>query len=128
MWAKTTNDNNTEELYYNLISHMIQYKTYYFEQTDKTILDESLFQEFILRCIGETVSPQMEKALRIEMKIKLGKKYSWCFNPEKDKESKTITKYVFKNSSGGPINNPKNNKIDLVNISETPSIIEFDDE
>lgn len=126
MWAKTTNDSNTEELYYNLLSHMVQYKTYYFKHTDKTILDESLFQEFILRCVGETVSPQMEKALRIELKMKLGKKYSWCFNPEKD--AKVVTKYVFKNSSGGPINNVKNNKIDLLSVSTTGSIIEFDDE
>lgn len=127
MWAKTTNDENTEELYYSIISHMIRYKTMYFEKTNKTILDESLFQEFILRCVGETVSPQMEKALRIEMKMKLGKKYSWCFNPEKDRETKTVVKYVFKNSSGGLINNAKNNKIDLLSVPTT-SMIEFDDE
>ena len=34
----------------------------------KTIFDKSLFQEFIMKCIGNTVTPQMEQQLRIEKK------------------------------------------------------------
>jgi hypothetical protein len=113
MRARTTNDTNTKELYYGLIANIIKLKTFYFEKTNKTIINKSLFQECVLQCIGESLSPQMEKAIRIEMKIKSGKKYSWYFNPEIDKDVKSSIQYIFKNSSGEPINNPNNYKINL---------------
>ena len=113
MKAKSNNDNNTKNLYYTIISHMTEMKNYYFLRTKKTIFDDSLFQEFILRCVGDTASAQMEKANRIDKKIKAGKKYSWSYNPANEKNKNNNERYVFKNSSGNPINNEKNNKIDL---------------
>lgn len=113
MRARTNNDHNTKNLYYTLISHMIELKNYYLERTNKNIFDESLFQEFILRCVGETTTPHMEKAVRIERKIKAGKKYSWSYNPANERDRNSEGKYEFKNSSGNPIKNVKNLKIDL---------------
>jgi hypothetical protein len=113
MRARTNNDNNTKNLYYTLISHMIELKNYYFARTKKTIFDVSLFQEFILRCVGETTTAQMEKQTRVEKKIKAGKKYSWSFNPLNERDRNNDARYQFKNSSGNPINNDKNMKIDL---------------
>lgn len=113
MRARTKGDNNNKNLYITLISHMIEMRKFYFDKTKKTIFDESIFQEFIIRCVGETTTPQMEKAIRIDKKILAGKKYSWSYNPAKEQDKNNERKYLFKNSSGNPINNDKNKKIDL---------------
>lgn len=118
MRARTNNDQNTKNLYYTMISHLIEMKNYYFKQSGKTIFDSSLFQEFVLRCEGETNTPQMEKANRIEKKIKAGKRYSWSYNPANEKDRASDARYVFKNSSGNPINNDRNMKIDLKAIGD----------
>ena len=117
MKARAYNDDNTKNIYYTMISHMTDMKTYYLNKTNKTIFDESLFQEFVLRCVGHMLTPQMEKAERIEKKIKSGKKYSWNYNPEIDKNRENLTKYVFKNSSGNAISNEKNKKINMESIT-----------
>jgi hypothetical protein len=111
MRARTNNDLNTKNLYYTMISHTIDMKNYYFGKTGKTIFDESLFQEFILRCVGMTYTPQMEKAIRFEKRMKHGKRISWSFNPKIDTDHENV--YTFKNSSGNPIKNDKNKKINL---------------
>ncbi len=128
MKARTDNDINTKNLYYTIISHMIDMKNYYLKKTKKTIFDESLFQEFIIRCTGSMLSPAMEKQIRIEKKRKAGKKFSWSYNPDNEKDVANDTKYIFMNSSGNPINNEKNMKIDLANTTDVGEIDDINDE
>ena len=128
MRARTNNDHNTKNLYYTLISHMIELKNYYLARTKKTIMDVSLFQEFILRCVGETANVHMEKAIRMEKKMKMGKKYSWSYNPTNERDKNNDNSYVFKNSSGNAINNSKNMKIDLSANFVDEDIDNIDDE
>jgi len=129
MRARTNNDHNTKNLYYTLISHMIELKNYYLERTKKNIFDDSLFQEFVLRCVGETTTPHMEKEIRVDKKIKAGKKYSWSYNPSNERDRANDTKYQFKNSSGNQINNVKNMKIDLTsNYIDDEDIDNINDE
>lgn len=111
--AKTNDDNNSKNVYYTMLSHMTQLRNYYLNKNNKTIFDEGLFQEFVLRCIGETTTAQMEKAIRISKKKKANKRYHWNYDPENERDRTSDNNYVFKNSSGNPINNPKNRKIDL---------------
>lgn len=124
MRARTNDDQNTKNLHYIMISHMIDMKNYFQKRTGKTIMDESLFGEFILRCIGSTNTAKMEKAIRIEKKIKAGKKFTWGYNPANERDRNNENRYSFKNSSGNPIKNDKNKKIDL---SKNYSDEEIDD-
>lgn len=110
--ARTNNDNNTKNVYYTMLSHIIEMRNYFFATQKKTIYDNSMFQEFVMRCTGYTESLQMEKALRIERKKKLGKMYSFRYVPATD-IGKNLGRHMFKNSSGNEIQNPKNIKIDL---------------
>jgi hypothetical protein len=119
MRARTNNDKNTTNLYYTMISHIIDMKEYYFAKTGKTIFDASLFQEFVLKCIGFTNTLRMETAIRIEKRIKARKKPSWSYNPKADRGDRGDV-YVFKNSSGNPINKERNKKIDLSSTGTCP--------
>lgn len=111
--ARVIDDRNTMNIYYTLISQMIELRNTFFAKSKKTFLNESLFQEFVLKCVGTTVTAQMEKANRIDKKMKAGKRYSWGYNPSNEKDRNNESKYVFKNSSGNPINNERNRKINL---------------
>ena len=124
MKARTDNDQNTKNLYYTVISHITDMKKYYFEKTKKTIFDDSLFKEFILRCAGNTMTPQMEKTIRMDKKKKAGKRYAWNYAPENDKGRESDVRYIFKNSSGNPIRNEKNKKISLTESQSTDNDVD----
>ena len=126
MKARTNNDLNKKNLYYVMISHITIMKNYYLDNEKKTIFDKSLFEEFILTCAGETNSAQMERAIKIDKKIIAGKKLSWRYNPANPRDVSNNSKYVFKNSSGNPINNDKNKHINLTSI-ENKIINEYDE-
>ena len=121
MKARANNDQNKKNLYYTIISHSIDMKNYYFDKTKKTIFDKNLFQEFILTCTGETNSAQMERQIRMDKKIKAGKKFTWSYNPANVKDQNNDSKYVFRNSSGNSINNDKNKRIDLNSTDDNES-------
>jgi hypothetical protein len=124
MYARTRNDNESRELYYLLMSKMMQMKKYHRQKTQKSILMESLFQEFIMKCLGETFSPRMDKELRVERKKKEGKKYSFRYDPSSEKDREREVNYRFKNSSGNKINNENNLKLDKLGKMEENDDIE----
>lgn len=115
MKARTDGNHNDKHLYFTIISHMIETRNYFFEQNKKDIFSDSLFQEFITKCIGDMLRPQVEKAKRIERRRKAGKRYTWSYNPDNENDRNNNSNYFFKNSSGNFIRNEKNRKIDLTN-------------
>jgi hypothetical protein len=109
--ARVDGDDNTKNLYYTLLSHLIDMKEYFYEKNKKlNIFNESLFQDFVVDCKGITMPPDREKRLEIERKKKLGKPYNYKYEPSTGiKEPETT--YRFANSSGNPIINEKNLKL-----------------
>jgi hypothetical protein len=99
-----------KDTYYAMNSQIITMKDYYLKNNKKTLIDDGLFQEFQVRCIGNMETPQMERQKRIKKKIKAGKRFTYNYNPEKDRD-RTEGVYRFKNTSGNQINNPKQFKI-----------------
>jgi hypothetical protein len=97
--------------YHNMVtSHLIQMRNYYLEKNKKNIFDDTLFQEFVTECVGETLDPIRETVLvrrsrYIEKKFPIIYKY----NPETDKNSKSV--FRFPNTSGNPIQKDANFKI-----------------
>jgi hypothetical protein len=117
MRAKTNKESMLMNIYYQLISHMTDMKNYYLKTNNKTIFDDGLFKEFSPKCIGITNTAAMERVIRIDEKMKKSKKFSWSYNPASEKDRQNDIKYVFKNSSGNPINNERNMKIVLEKTS-----------
>jgi hypothetical protein len=112
MYAKTYNDHKSKNLYYTLMSHMIEMRQYYFKKNNKDIFDDTLFQEFVLNCTGDTASPTRERQERIQKKKEAGKSsYTWNYYPDGNSKKDISSNYIFANSAGGPINNKRNRKI-----------------
>lgn len=116
MKARADNDQHTKNTHYTIISHLIEMRKWYLDKVGKTNFDDTIFKDFILECRGSMLTPKMEKAIRSEKTFKSGKK-TFKYNPdnEKDRENKFV--WRFKNTSGNPIRNESNRKIDL-NLNE----------
>jgi len=116
-------DNNKERMNYcNIMtSHLIEARNYHFKKENKTMFDETLFQEYIPDCVGETMDPMRENRLVKDQKYKEGKRGDSLFFRYKPEEGKRdeISNYKFANSSGNPIKNLKNIRINNIEGMDT---------
>jgi hypothetical protein len=106
--SRTNNDDETKDLYYAFCSQIISMRNYYLEENHKTILDKTIFKEFIVSGVGETIQPEREKLMLIESKKKQHKRYAFRYEPGVDGVKEPDVGYIFANSSGNKITNPKN--------------------
>jgi len=96
-----------EKFWYIALSHCIQMRNDYFVKYKKTFLDDTIFREFILRCIGEEIGAKKSKKLRIEKRKLQKKPLVWRYIPS-EKYIETPPKFIFNNLSGNEIKNPHN--------------------
>jgi hypothetical protein len=105
------------------------FRNNYFKKNNKTIYDDTIFQEFVIECIGETIMPEKERKLLIQLRKKLGKPYVFRYEPGESKHPKN---YVFLNSSGNHIKKEINLKLTEKNrnikIEDEPEMEEVNDE
>lgn len=120
--AHVNKDSDTKNLYYNFLAHLIGMRNYYFTNTEKNFLDDTLFREFTTDCVGHTIQPEKQRKLLIESRKKNNKKLTFIYEPV-DGITEPEISYVFANSSGNYINNENNryirfDKIDHSSISK----------
>lgn len=109
MRSRTENDSNNKDLYYTIVSHMLTMRNTFFKTEKKTFLDESIFQDFTIDCVGEAITPEKQRKLLIESRKKKHTRLTFIYEPIdgiKEPESGN-----FANSSGRDIKNPKNLKL-----------------
>jgi len=99
--VRVDDDNDWNDIIYKYINGLVTFRNYYLEKNKETIYSESIFQGFVIECMGETLAPDRERRLVIEARKKLGKPYVFKYDPS---ISKSPTKYNFMNSSGNQIN------------------------
>lgn len=98
--------------YYNIMtSHLIEIRNYFMRKNNKTMFDDTLFQEFIPSCIGETIDPLRETSMVREARWLANEMVFYKYKPEVKFREDTSTTYRFPNSSGNAINNNKNYRI-----------------
>ncbi len=99
--VRVDDDNDWNDTLYKLINGYVNFRNYYLKKNKKTLYENTLFQGFVLECIGETMDPDREMRLVRKARKKLGKPLVFRYIPE---EGKRPGKYVFLNSSGNTIN------------------------
>lgn len=110
MKARSDNDDGTKDLYMTFISHILEMRQYYFNKYNKNMLSNSLFRDFVLECKGYAVTPEKERAILIEQRKKKNQRVIYAYDPSDGKKDND-NNYIFANSSGNPVNNPKNLKL-----------------
>lgn len=89
-----------------MASNMIDFRIKYLSDTNKTVMDKTPFQEFIVDCIGQAIDPPREYKLNIMRKKEQGKRLVFSYNPDSGATIDTEV-YKFPNSSGNKITNKK---------------------
>lgn len=95
--------------YYNImVSHLIEIRNYYLKTNKKTLLDDTLFQDFMITCIGETSNPIRDTWWLRQKKIEEGKRMMYQYYPDKKQKQ---PEFKFPNTSGNVIRHARNFKI-----------------
>ena len=107
MKARVNDEKETKILHYTIVSHLTMFRNYFFESTKKTFLDVSLFQEFVMGCLGIPYDLKQEKQFAKDKKIKT---FHFTYNPQNKMMDEPLPPQMgqFENTSGNEINNPKN--------------------
>ena len=113
--VRVDEDNQWNDIIYKYINGIVTFRNYYLEIKNFSIYSDSIFQGFVVECIGETVLPERERRLVIEVRKKLGKPYVYKYEAG---VSKNPGNYVFLNSSGNPINLESNKKLLIENLNK----------
>lgn len=101
-----------EKVYINkyniLISHLVELSNYFFNKTNASSMDDTLFQMMVGDCKGCTVDPMRKSRLDRSKKMKAGKAPMFRYTPARGIKDSTSISFSFFNSSGNVVNNIKN--------------------
>ena len=107
------NKNNDESSTMDfLLENIINQRNYYLNKNNKTILDDTPFQEFRIQCQGDTMAPDRKFRLSIAEKLKNRQQIKFRYDPLANNEKFKPEIYNFSNSSGN-INNTSNKILNI---------------
>tara|TARA_B110000037_G_scaffold198683_1_gene237786 strand:+ start:365 stop:1585 length:1221 start_codon:yes stop_codon:yes gene_type:complete len=81
-----------------MLKNIINIRNKYLKNKNKTIIDDTPYQDFIIQCKGSYINSHREWQIGIKKKIKQKKRIKFIYDPSRKKL--TEYKYNFKNSSG----------------------------
>ena len=113
--VRVDDDNNWNDILYKYINGLVTFRNNYLEKHKETIYSDSIFQGFVIDCMGETLAPDRERRLVIEARKKLGKPYVYKYDPS---ISKMPARYKFMNSSGNQITRQSQLRLTKENLSK----------
>lgn len=107
--ARCDNDTETKKTYMFHNSELMRYRNIHVTKKGGEIHDSSLFNYFVIRCVGETALPKRRKQERIESNKAAGKRYVFRYEPRGGTPPQMA--HQFKNSSGNVVRKPKDNVV-----------------
>lgn len=112
-----------KKLFYSvMISHLLELRELYFKENNKTQLSSTVFQSFIVNCMGKTI--MSDRAFRLNMEEKIKKKkgpYRYRYSPNQKRKDPQTANYQFMNTSGNEVNYKKNLRIMTIDIESISS-------
>ena len=107
--VRIDNNNDENDTIYKHINLIVSMRNYYLLTNKKDIYDNTIYESFVIDCIGTQYQPKREKLLA-NIERRKQKKQQFRYEPEyaKDTENDVIINYKFKNTSGNVIKNEKN--------------------
>jgi hypothetical protein len=108
------NRSDDYKLYEHMMKNMLDKRHDYLEKNVMTVVDNSPYREFIMRCVGDSIDSI--RAYRIKMSKKRAEKKatSFRYDPATQRDGFKMPEFTFKNSSG---NEYKNGIMKMFNIN-----------
>ena len=110
MYWRIQENNKYKDLYMSMISNLIKMRNDYLDSKKKNIFEGGIFSDFVIECLGETISARKEQNLRYKENIEKGRPGIFSYKPSQTSKNEAHD-FQFKNSSGNKINNDKNLKL-----------------
>jgi hypothetical protein len=110
---KNKKDQNMQDY---IMYQLITFRNNFFKANNKNILDQTIFEDFKVECLGIPVSPIRKFMLSRRKRKLLPKSAIYPYDPEERRNNYPIDIYSFNNYSGNIINNPKDLIYNLKNI------------
>jgi hypothetical protein len=90
----------------NILGNIVKIRNEYLKKNNKTVMDDTIFREFQINCLGKSVDSRRQYFLDIMKKKSQGRQILYRYNPQTDYDHK-LPDYYFDNTSGNLIKNPK---------------------
>ena len=91
--------------YENRLGNLLDAKNTYLTKHKKTILDDTMYKEFQIECLGTTIGFQYKNRLKLAGRIKKGGIIIYRYNPDNKKNSALSLDFKFPNEAGTLITN-----------------------
>jgi hypothetical protein len=128
-------DGGDYNIYDVAVSNLVSARNYFLNKKQLSVINNTVFGEFRVSCVGKTVSYLRMGLLRKLKRLKKGKSAQFVYEPERffsQPEEVRLkfdpTKYVFRNTSGNRIINPKNMLFQIDEQGEIHKQVEAEDE
>ena len=102
--VRVDGDDDWNDILYTMINGFVAFRKHYLNENGKTLYDDTIFEGFVIDCKGETILPDRERRILMNVRKKLGKPAIYRYEPG---ISKQPSQYYFANSSGNEIRNEK---------------------
>ena len=125
--AYVAQNKTLQQSIYHLISHCLIARDTFLTTIKKTILDDTIFSEYVYNCIGDTITVEKERMILIEKRKKNKEPAIYRYEPKDGK--KDPPKFLgFKNTSGNQIVNTKYLQlVEHVDTTDSESVVSKDD-
>jgi len=104
----------------NILGNLIKNRNEYLKKHNKTVMDDTIFREFQINCLGKAVDGRRQYFINIMKKLGQGKQVIYRYNPQTDFDHK-VPDFNFDNTSGNKIKNTYLYTIKVVNEDSTES-------
>jgi hypothetical protein len=98
----------------NILGELIRTRNDYLKKNNKTVMDDTMYREFMISCLGKAFDARRQMFLDYKKKREQGKRTAYRYDPQENFHDK-LPNYVFDNTSGNVINNPKLYTIQISN-------------
>ena len=100
-------DKEGKVLYDYLMHELLISKDNFLNKYNKTVLDNTIFEDFKVECLGNTITPQRKFLISRRNRKLMPKSAIQPYDPEEKRYNYQTDNYHFDNYSGNIINNPK---------------------
>jgi len=104
----------------NILGDLIKNRNEYLKKHNKTVMDDTIFREFQINCLGKSVDGRRQYFINLAKKLNQGKQPLYRYNPNTDFDHK-IPEYHFDNTSGNIIKNTNLFTIYVINDTSSES-------
>ena len=91
--------------YEHVLHELLKQRNKYLKDNKVTVMDNTPYREFIIKCTGRTIDPMRKAFLKMNKKRQDKKNTMFVYNPATQKETYKAPEVIFKNTSGNEYKN-----------------------